>query len=337
MNEEELELAEAPVPRPNRLDFPVALVALVVVVVASIVMERAAVTLGRHFSVASILVGAVVLAAVTSLPNAVAAVYLARRGRGAAMLSTALNSNALNIAFGLLVPATLVGLGVTTRSEVFVTFWYFGLSAVVLVLAYHEHGLRRLSGIVILVAYSLFVVTLVVVAHGQPSALASWGPAVLIGSWVAIVALAPRQADESGNREVGPAVASGKVTGNGTLQDARHRKAAGSLESWSPGRIAWVGFVLVATVAAIDALAGSRLILVGLLIIGPCCGVLTQRGRYAAGLSVFALACALAVAVPDGIWLTWTQFAFTAGLVVVGAVATAATATVERAAKRLAQ
>ena len=38
--------------------------------------------------------GALVLAAVTSLPNAVAAVYLAMRGSGAAVLSTSLNSNA---------------------------------------------------------------------------------------------------------------------------------------------------------------------------------------------------------------------------------------------------
>ena len=49
------------------------------------------------------------LAAVTSLPNAVAAVYLASRGRGAAMLSTTLNSNALNVAAGLLLPATITG------------------------------------------------------------------------------------------------------------------------------------------------------------------------------------------------------------------------------------
>ena len=47
------------------------------------------------------------LAVVTSLPNAVSAVYLARRGRGAAVLSTALNSNAINVVGGLLIPASL--------------------------------------------------------------------------------------------------------------------------------------------------------------------------------------------------------------------------------------
>jgi Ca2+/Na+ antiporter len=61
--------------------------------------------------VAEIVTGGVVLAAVTSLPNAVAAVYLAIRGRGAAMLSTTLNSNTLNVTGGLLLPAAITGLG----------------------------------------------------------------------------------------------------------------------------------------------------------------------------------------------------------------------------------
>ena len=55
-------------------------------------MERAASALGTRFAVPEIVVGGLVLAAVTSLPNAVAAVYLAARGRGAATLSIAATS-----------------------------------------------------------------------------------------------------------------------------------------------------------------------------------------------------------------------------------------------------
>jgi cation:H+ antiporter len=191
MHEEELEVSPALVASTSRWDLPVAMAALVIVVVASIVMERAATSLGRHFSISSIVVGAVVLAAVTSLPNAVAAIYLARRGRGTAMLSTALNSNALNVAAGLLVPASLIGLGVTTRGEVFVSLWYLGLTALILVLAYRDRGLRRHTGIVILVAYALFVVTLLAVIGGHPSVLVLAGPAVLLVAWTAILVLTP--------------------------------------------------------------------------------------------------------------------------------------------------
>jgi cation:H+ antiporter len=162
MAEEEIELRAAVHPRRGRsVDFIVAGVALVVVVVASVAMERAAVTLGSRWSVAQILVGAVVLAAVTSLPNAVAAVYLARRGRGVASLSTALNSNAINVAAGLLLPAAVIGLGPAGTDGLLVAAWYGGSTALVLVLAYAGRGLRAASGALIVLSYAAFLVALV--------------------------------------------------------------------------------------------------------------------------------------------------------------------------------
>jgi len=195
MREEEMELHPALIPGSKRQDLTVVALALVVVVAASIVMERSAQSLGTRFSIPDIVVGGLVLAAVTSLPNAVAAVYLARRGRGTAMLSTALNSNALNIAFGLLLPAAVVGLGVTTSREVLVALWYAGLTAVVLLFAYRDRGLRRHTGMVVLVAYALFVVVLVVAGLGHANWLWYAGPPVLIGVWV-VVLLAGRPVGE---------------------------------------------------------------------------------------------------------------------------------------------
>ena len=98
----------------------------------------------------------------TSLPNAVSAIYLARRGRGAAALSTALNSNSLNVTVGLLLPATLIGLAKPSGSGLLVAGWYVGLTALTLVLAYGGHGLRRASGGIIIAAYALFVLLLLV-------------------------------------------------------------------------------------------------------------------------------------------------------------------------------
>jgi Ca2+/Na+ antiporter len=101
----------------ERAGFSEAWLGLVKVVGASAVMEVAATALGRRYAVAGIVTGALVLAVVTSLPNAVTAVYLARKGRGAAVLSTALNSNAINVTVGLLVPASLTGLGPPAGQE----------------------------------------------------------------------------------------------------------------------------------------------------------------------------------------------------------------------------
>jgi cation:H+ antiporter len=159
--EEEGELEEAIHPRRGTgADAMVAVVALIVVIVASIAMERGASTLGTHFAVPDIVIGALVLAAVTSLPNVVSAIYLARRGRGAATLSTALNSNSLNATFGLLIPATVLGLARTSGAGVLVAGWYVGLTGLTLTLAYAGRGLGRLSGGVVIAAYGLFVVVL---------------------------------------------------------------------------------------------------------------------------------------------------------------------------------
>lgn len=162
ITEEEIELDVAIRPRRGRpADVLVACAALVVVVVASVAMERGASSLGDHFGIAEIVVGALVLAAVTSLPNAVAAVYLARRGRGAAALSTALNSNAINVAVGLLIPATAVGLSHPTASGLLVAGWYAGLTAATALLAYASRGLGRRAGWLIMALYALLVAALI--------------------------------------------------------------------------------------------------------------------------------------------------------------------------------
>ena len=159
--EEESELEEAIHPRRGTEgDALMAGAALVVVIAASIAMERGASSLGVHFAVPEIIVGGLVLAAVTSLPNAVSAIYLARRGRGAATLSTALNSNSLNVTAGLLIPATIVGLAEPSGSGLLVAGWYVGLTALTLVLSYSGHGLGRTSGGLIIAAYALFVALL---------------------------------------------------------------------------------------------------------------------------------------------------------------------------------
>jgi cation:H+ antiporter len=161
VTEEEEEVAEAVrQERGGGRDVVVAVLALAVVVAASAAMERIASALGTRFAIPGIITGAIVLAAVTSLPNAVAAVFLARRGRGAATLSEALNSNTLNVLAGLLIPAVIIshpGLGGDLR----VAAWYGALTLAALALAFAGRGVTRISGALIIAAYLVFAVTLV--------------------------------------------------------------------------------------------------------------------------------------------------------------------------------
>lgn len=166
ITEEEQELLDAIRPARGRWpDVAIGAAALVIVVGASVTMERAASDLGTRFAVPEIVIGGLVLAAVTSLPNAVAAVYLAARGRGAATLSTALNSNTLNVVVGLLLPGTILGLGQPTGQATLITLWYALLTLAVLGLAYRHHGLGRVAGIMIVAAYAAFVISVLASAH----------------------------------------------------------------------------------------------------------------------------------------------------------------------------
>ncbi len=212
--EEELELEEAIRPRRGRWrDAVLAAGALLVVVAASAVMERSAVALGTRYAIPEIVTGGIVLAAVTSLPNAVAAVYLAVRGRGAATLSTALNSNTLNVVAGLLLPAAVLGLGAPSGQAILITAWYAGLLAVVLAFAYRDRGLSRAVGAAVIAAYAAFIVA--VLASGS----AIGGSVPLIAALSAAVAVAAVAG------LMMPSVSRRRPAGSGPMQ-------AGSEDSW---------------------------------------------------------------------------------------------------------
>jgi cation:H+ antiporter len=127
-------------------------------------MEQSASKLGDRHGVSDIVIGALVLAAVTSLPNAVSAVYLALRGKAQATLSIATNSNAINVAAGLLIPAIVVGLGTPSHETMFVAAWYLGLTVVALAGAYAARGLGRRYGVLIIGAYIVFAALVVATA-----------------------------------------------------------------------------------------------------------------------------------------------------------------------------
>ena len=158
--EQELEVAIHP-QRGTRQDGVLVVVALAVVIGASVVMEQTGTDLGAAAGWTPILIGGLILAAVTSLPNAVAAIYLASKGRGAAMLSTAFNSNAINMIVGLTLPAAILGLGAPSQDAGFVALFYLGLTAFAVALALQAKGLNRRSGSAIIGAYVVFAAVLV--------------------------------------------------------------------------------------------------------------------------------------------------------------------------------
>jgi hypothetical protein len=310
---EEPELHDAIRPRPaTRRDTAEAAGAVLVVVVASVVMERSAAALGARLAVPQIVAGGLVLAAVTSLPNAVAAVCLAARGRGAATLSTALNSNALNVTAGLLIPAAVIGVGRPAASSALTAMWYAGLTAAALAFAYRDSGLARPAGAVILAAYLAFAAALL--APAAAPWLAGATGLVLASALAAGPVLAHRRP--------------GRRSFVFTAELARPAAAGPQRPGWTTGRLWALGLSLTALAAAADAGLGHRVVLIGLLIVGPCSVLLTGRWVLTGLTGLFAIGLAVALGIPDGIWGTGTHLAFLAAVTVVTLAATLAAAAI---------
>ena len=339
VSEEELELEDAI--RPRRGGWPdafTAAIALAVVIVASVTMERAASSLGRHLGIPEIITGGLILAAVTSLPNAVAAVYLASRGRGAATLSTALNSNTLNVVAGLLLPGAVLGLGQPNGQAVLVTAWYAGLTLAVLGLAWRYRGLTRRAGAAIIAAYVAFTASLIAVGYATPGNRIMVLCLTAVSSLILLVATRPAAGRRGPDRDTPPGSpespgqegpdAPAEASSNahnppGCAQPGLVSRPSAGLPSWPVRRTLALSMITAAAVAAADAATGHRVILIGLLVAGPLIAQLT--GSWRATIVAGAWACGLAVVlgVPDGIWATGTHITFMTVVALMALVATA--------------
>jgi cation:H+ antiporter len=144
----------------TRLDALAVVPVLAVVVGGAYGMVAAAQSLGDRFDVSDLILGALVLAALTSIPNLIAAVRLARHGRGAACVSEALNSNNANILVGLCVPALILGFGSASGIETFAALWMVGMTVVAIALGFGGGLTRREGGAIV----ALYVVFAIVVA-----------------------------------------------------------------------------------------------------------------------------------------------------------------------------
>jgi cation:H+ antiporter len=136
--------------------------ALAIIVAGSTGMVDAALRLAHRWSVPDVIVGIVVLAILTSLPNAFTAVRLAFQGRGSAVLSETLNSNTVNLVFGVAIPAFFVTLSSTSALTGFDLAWVLLITVFALALLAPRGGLGRSGGTAILLLYAVFVTVQIV-------------------------------------------------------------------------------------------------------------------------------------------------------------------------------
>lgn len=131
--------------------------ALAIIVAGSFGMVESALNLAHRWSVPDVIVGILVLAILTSIPNAFTAARLAFQRRGAAVVSETLNSNTTNLVFGVAVPALFVSLGSTAALTKFDLAWLLLVTLVAIALFARRGGVTRSGGLAILLLYAVFV------------------------------------------------------------------------------------------------------------------------------------------------------------------------------------
>jgi cation:H+ antiporter len=134
----------------------VLLAALALIVAGSVGAVRGATDLAHAWSVPQALVGVTVLAILTSLPNAWTGVRFGLQQRGSALISETLNSNSINIVFGLALPAALGAFGAFSGLAIFDLAWLFGMTAAALVLFGRRDGAGRSAGAFLILLYAVF-------------------------------------------------------------------------------------------------------------------------------------------------------------------------------------
>lgn len=130
---------------------------LAAVVLSSIGLVRSASSLGKEWGISETIIGTLVLAALTGIPNLVAAVRLARHGRGSAVASESFTSNTINLLVGGFMPIALIGFGRLSREGLLSIFWLIGMTAITAILCYVQKGLNRWSGGALVALYLAFM------------------------------------------------------------------------------------------------------------------------------------------------------------------------------------
>ncbi len=131
--------------------------ALLLIVLGSMEIVHTTLPLAEAAGIPRSLVGALILAALTGIPNAYTAAQLARRKEGAAVVSETLNSNTINLVVGIGLPVLVFGMHAKEGVAILEVWWLLGLTALAVLLPALAGAITRRIGVAIIGLYLLFV------------------------------------------------------------------------------------------------------------------------------------------------------------------------------------
>jgi cation:H+ antiporter len=134
------------------------LVDVTLIIAGSAGMVQAALTLGDRWHVSRAILGVLVLGPLTSLPNAVTAIRLGLDGRAAALVGETFNSNTINLAIGVLVPALFVTLSATGATARVALGWMIVMMLTTVAMLMGADGIGRGRAAGLIAMYAGFVI-----------------------------------------------------------------------------------------------------------------------------------------------------------------------------------
>lgn len=131
--------------------------ALVLIVAGSMGIVHATLVIAANWGISQSLVGALILAVLTGIPNTYTAVVLGLEKKGTAVVSETLNSNTINIVVGVALPALFFGMHGDKDIAILELWWLIGMTAVAVLLPALTRGINRSIGLLIIALYLAFV------------------------------------------------------------------------------------------------------------------------------------------------------------------------------------
>lgn len=152
---------ERKITKASFLDLLIAAFSFMAIVAGSFALVTSAIDLAQIWRISYAIVGSLILAGLTSIPNIISAILLARDKLGSAVVSETFNSNISNLLTGICLPVLLFGLGKVSKRIEFSIFWLLGMTLIAIAGLSLKKGMHRLTGIGIISLYTAFALFII--------------------------------------------------------------------------------------------------------------------------------------------------------------------------------
>ena len=145
-------------------------VSLILIVGSVEALVRGVLFLGEYFATPNFVWGATVLAAATSVPDAIVSVKGAMHRNGITSLANVIGSNIFDLLVAVPAGILIAGNSVINFSVAAPLMLFLGLATILLIiLLLRSHSLNRSKGIILLFSYLLFVIWIILESSGVTS------------------------------------------------------------------------------------------------------------------------------------------------------------------------